>query len=327
MNFRLREFLLCFIVSFLVGCSANSVSQQPAENSTPSASTQGQSKWRLGYRAAGDLYLLERQPVSQATCEEIKRTITSKDPQYGSVLFLDWTDQIASRLGYVIDQRRWVIVDGRSGIRTISLRQPAAVVLFDQNGCLYEASRGPLNSSMPIETVDAPTSENLVIAFEEGNVAPSLQRASTSVPERDHVPVEDANRLPNNFLAIKQEQKFGEISPAGSIVYGNSIDLQIGSKKTTVWVLNYGPPDLSNGNHGWGIFRATEQELIPLFLETATELGKKHRAQAVLATDLDADGSDELVIHAQYYEGAAYKVFSLTDSNATQIYSSFYLGF
>jgi hypothetical protein len=302
---------------------------QAAVPFTPAPRT---AQWRIGFDL-GNAIILETPELNpkgdpKLAVEEAERALP--DPVLSFGLALLPFSKITTSAQQLLNPKQWTVVDlqGKTANHTF---QTIAVFMGRQmttmEGGYHLASLALVPSTPFLGVRRQASSESLIFAF-AGPLKKKLvvQTRLSETRWENLLPVEEPAGLPAGYEAAKQLLDDGSTGDQRRFLYGTSIQAVIQNRATKLWLLNYSHPDTAIGTHPWAIFEERQGSLEPLYISKGASSDGEYVAYITAATDLNQDGSDELVVEASYRNGTAYKVISATAGKYFDIYTTYYRG-
>jgi hypothetical protein len=288
-------------------------------------------EWRLGFDL-GNLVILETPELNPGGNEAAARRVAQALlPDTPAALVLNVLPflKVPTESRGLLNTRQWAVMDQHGNVRQREFRWLA--VLQGQaataRGGYHLASGAAVRAPGPIVPDRTPTQENIVFAAAGlPGPPPQVRTRLTQTPWRDGIPVESPDDLPAGYAAAKA--RLAPFSPdaARRIVYGSSMRALLQKRVETLWLLNYGDPDLKRGSHPWGIFIAGPVGLLPVYIATAVEHDggrASFHANLFAGIDADRDGNDDLVVEARSAAGVSYKVIAVVNGTYREIRTSY----
>jgi len=301
---RYRILLIAICVSLSLACNRSDSEATQALRGAPQVS-----QWRLGFSAARDADFVEVLPQNDAVCNEAV-DLRAEVPDDREVYVVPWSR--AKTLQNFPQPLVWTLfrLDGNFTIR--QLGSLAIIVKSDLNGCFYIGG----GSSLPdLKQVNSITDQSLLLAVPgEQNQRMTIHLARDTSPKPAVETIMDLAE----FKAVRAPKK---------VVEGRTVEANVAEKAETLWVLNYGYSDLSDGDNRWGVFRTINARLVPEYISpvltyNVKNINASYRVTVVAAADIDGDGSDELILQKSYYEGTNYVILSRKNGVWAAVYES-----
>lgn len=322
--------LLCVLTAVAAGASAQK-KDVPSPTAVPYTTEPRQVQWRLGFDL-GNAVVLETPELNpdnnfKKAVNEAERIVTEPGLTFGLAL-LPYT-KLNVRKEQLVNPRQWTIMDLDGRIRQRSF-QGIGVFMGSQMTTTEGGYHLVSIASIPEEPViglrQEASGEDLILAFAGNLKAKHIRTKSFETKWENSLPVEDTANLPAGYEAAKQLLDDSNGGSDQRFLYGTSIEALIQNRITTLWLLNYSHPDTTIRTHPWGIFSEQAGKLDPLYVYKPSGSEQQYVAYFVASSDLDGDGTDELVIEASYRLGTAFKVISASGGKFHEIYTSYYRG-
>jgi hypothetical protein len=316
-------------------------------NPIPFNNNSGKQEWRLGFRVAPNVYLLELLSVSKDICAERDLLVREAFKVYGSPK--DWPTIVtfpfskATKLkgANIINPEKWTVIDMNGMVQKMSFTQLATLESDSYTGCWYMGSNSLMEKNLVFHYANYVDDRDLVFGI-TGNIK---ERPIVRLPVISYT--KDSFFLPKGYQSLldlseikrKLGDKYNDFIKSIKTTSGSTMRASVnkGVKEPDIlWLLQW----RTDGNdpsypHNmqeniWGIFKAVKEGFEPLYIsETASgsgEYDKLYGVEFVAAVDLNGDELDEIIIRVSLYEGRYYKVFTLKNNILVGVYNSFYFG-
>jgi hypothetical protein len=282
-------------------------------------------EWRLGFDL-GNVVIIETPELNPGGNEALaRREAQTVLPDAAAALVLNILpfSKVRTESRGLLNPRQWAVLDQHGNVRQREFRWLA--VLQGQaaaaRGGYHLASGSAVRSPGPVVPERAPSQENIVFAAAGlPGPPPQVRTRLTQTPWREGIPVESPDDLPVGYGAART--RLAPASPDGArrVLYGSSMRALLQKRVETLWLLNYGDPDLKRGSHPWGIFIAGPMGLLPVYIGPEAE---GFHANLFAGIDADRDGNDDLVVEARTAGGTLYKVIALVNGSYREIRTTY----
>lgn len=341
-NFKLIKTAALFtllISSHNVFAEESKNTTQPGFSNIPFTAPPAQRQWRIGFKATAVLDLIEI-PASKANCEECDHIAGEAWPpektenlnfENPNALPLPFKDN-GSIKSNLINPEKWFLIDLKGNKRETSVNRLAAVFSQASSGCCYMTSEVLGQKDAIVIDTMGPTPNNLFIAYTtKPNPVPVMRRADAKqkqfINTGEKIPAEYVNDLDSPAMKEALGDKYSVFKKELTQVYIQDVQACIDQKKGVEKLMLIGWIS-EEYTCAFAIYRKDEKNAAPVavFFNGRQAYNDNFKAKVEAATDLDGNGTDELIMSASYYEGNAFKFFTLKDGKATQIYETGYYG-
>lgn len=302
----------------------------------PFTAPPAQRQWRVGFRANDILDMIEIQP-SRDACDECDRLSGDVWP-HEKTEHLDLAKPHVLPLPFrskgvieksLINPEKWFVTDLKGNKREISVNRLAAVFSQVSSGCCYMTTEAlSQNEEMPLDSM-GPSGDRLFVAFtSKPDPFPVMRRTET----KQKVFLNQGGEIPKPYLAVldspsmkkalgEKHQAFkNELSQVYTQEFEACVDKSKGVEKLSItgWVTE----DFSCA---FAILKENEPPLA-IHYKSRQAYNDNFKAKIEAASDLDGNGTDEIITSVTYSEGNAFKIFTLKDGQAVQLYETGYYG-
>lgn len=342
LNFKLiKTAMISCLVLFSQNALAeeNSLPEEQRFSSIPFTGQPPQRQWRIGFRASNLLDMIEI-PTSKAACEECERIAGDSwphektehlDPAQYNVLPLPFIKGGSIGSG-LINPEKWFAMDLKGNNKEVSVNRLASVFSQVSSGCCYMTTEVlGQKDAIAIDSM-GPTPNNLFVAFSsKPEPLPTMRRVETKqkrfISDEGKIPAEYVSALNSNSLKKALGENHQAFKNKLHQVYSQDFQAMLDQKKgvenfsITGWITE-------DYSCAFAIYKTNEKNTEPLtiFYKSRQAYNDNFAAKVEAAADLDGNGTDELILSVTYYEGNAFKIFTVKDGQALQLYETGYYG-
>lgn len=333
--------LVISLLLFSPGYGAGTVKEagKPIITPVPFTSQPAKRQWRIGFKANDIIDAIEI-PPSRESCDECDQFSAETWPAERTD-HLDLSKPYLLPLQYkgsgtigtgLVNPEKWFVLDLSGNKREITVNRLAAVFSQESSGCCYMTTEALGYKDMVELDSMGPSAEKLFVAFTSSPDPVPVIKKTDSKPKRFFA---HDGKVPENLLAMldlpavkkalgEKHQSFkGELGQVYTQDFQACIDKSLGVEKLTI--CGWATADFMCA---FGIFRKDEKGITPVavYFKNRQAYNDNFLTSVEAAADLDGNGTDEIITSVSYYEGNAFKVFSIKDGQIVQLYETGYYG-